>query len=255
LPLRKDLEAIRARYPQQTYVYFAYLNNSSWIGLGERDRFYAASTTKVPLAMTILKAIEDKKLVLDQEYSLDELDLSSDFGTLYQKGPDATFSIRELLDIMLKQSDDTASVALLHILNKLGIASPLDDVYNSMGWEFNTIGTTPDYKDITLKTLSNMFISLYNASYVSIDNSQLILDDLTKTPFDDQIVAGLPAGVRVAHKIGIADQYQVYSDCGIVYIPDRNYLLCLASQGVSQKNADAFMKEVSATVFSYVNSN
>lgn len=255
LPLRKYLEEIQSQYPQNTYIYFAYLNNSSWIGLSERGRFYAASTTKVPLAMTVLKAVEDKKLTLDQQYSLDELDLNSDFGTLYQKGPDATFSIRELLDIMLQQSDDTASVALLHALTKLGMASPLDDVYNSMGWEFNTIGAAPDYRDITLKTLSNMFISLYNASYVNIDNSQHILDDLTKTPFNDAIIAGLPRGIRVAHKIGIADQYKVYSDCGIVYAPNRNYLLCLAAQGLERDAADAFMTDVSAAVYHYVDSN
>lgn len=255
LPLKNEFTLISSRYPQTTYVYFAYLNNSSWIGINEKVLFYATSTTKVPLAMAVLRAVEDGKLKLDETYTLDSLDLNEDFGSLYKTGENKTFSVNDLLKIMLEQSDNTAAKALINIFSKIGVDNPLDDVYNSMGWDSNEIGKSPDYNKINLKTLSNMFIALYNANYVNIDHSQLILEELASTPFDNKLVAGVPESIRVSHKVGIADQYQAYSDCGIVYAPNRNYLLCLGSSGADEKNADKFMAEISKAAYDYVIGN
>ena len=50
-PLEDQFRGIKAGFPEKTYVYFAYLNNSAFIGIGEDTMFTAASTLKVPLAM------------------------------------------------------------------------------------------------------------------------------------------------------------------------------------------------------------
>src|SRR3989344_1663161 len=62
LSLREDLEKLQKQFPQKTYIYFLYLNNGSWIGLNEREKFTAASTVKVPLAMATYKAAEEGKI-------------------------------------------------------------------------------------------------------------------------------------------------------------------------------------------------
>lgn len=255
LPLRKELKAISDSYSQKTFVYFVYLNNASWIGINERTLFYAASTTKVPLAMAAFKAVEDGRLSLEEEYALESLDLNDDFGDLYKDGADATFTVEKLLKIMLEKSDDTAATALFHIFNKIGVASPLDGVYGDMGWEFGDIGAEINFDNINLKTLSNMFNALYNASYIDIQHSQFILEELTRTPFNNGIVAGVPKDIKVSHKVGIADQYKAYSDCGIVYAPQRSYLLCVGSEGADKAIAERFMSEISTAAYNYVINN
>ena len=100
-----------------------------------------------------------------------------------------------------------------------------------------------------------MFLALYNAAYITPTHSQAVLEYLSKTPFDDQIDAGVPEGITVAHKIGVYDSDLTYSDCGIVYAPNRNYLLCVASVGVSDKAASAFIANVSKSVYDYVMNN
>ncbi len=97
-----------------------------------------------------------------------------------------------------------------------------------------------------------MFIALYNAKYVSIEHSQLILRYLDQSQFNEQIVAGVPTSVAVAHKQGVAESGDIYSDCGIVYVPNRSYLLCLGSMGAPKTQADRFMVEVSKTAYAYV---
>ncbi len=255
-PLKDEMAAIQKKYSQKTYIYFDYLNNAAWVGLGERDLFTAASTIKVPLAMAIFKAIEEKKLKIDDRYSLSDLDLNADFGELYKVGPDNEFTVEELIKIMLEQSDNTAMTALYGVLKNIGIDDPFSDVYTYMGWDtFPAIGEVPSYQKINLKTLSNMFITLYNAKYLSVKNSQKILEYLSNSPFNDKIVASVPEGMTVAHKIGVATGEETFSDCGIVYAPNRHYLLCLGSNGGDEKVAAKFMAEISAAVYKYVINN
>lgn len=250
--LRQKYLDIQKTQKQKTFVYFAYLNNSSWIGLGEKEFFPAASTIKVPLAMAMYRMEEQGRLKLDQTYTLTELDLNTQFGELYKVGADKSFTIEELISIMLQYSDNTAMEAVIHIAELVGIKDPLKDVYAAMGWEYTSLGSATTYIDINLKTLSNMFIALYNASYVSIEHSQDILGYLSRTLFNDSITAGVPDSIPVAHKIGVNDEVKAYSDCGLVYAPSRYYILCMGSVGAEPAKANDFMKQISQATYDFV---
>jgi beta-lactamase class A len=254
--LRKKLIDIEDAQKHKTFIYFAYLNNSSWIGLKEKDLFKAASTVKVPLAMSFYRLQEQGKIKLTDSYFLTDLDLDSRFGDLYKVGADKSFTIEELIGIMLQHSDDTAMHALLHVANLVGIQDPLKEVYMAMGWEYADVSsTTVSYIDINLKTLSNMFISLYNATYLSVEDSSKVLGYLSNTDFKDKIVAGIPSNIVVSHKIGVLAPDKTYSDCGIVYVPNRSYLLCLGSSGVTEKEAIPFFVDTSKAIYEYITNN
>lgn len=258
-PLKLELEKIQKKYPQKTYLYFSYMNNGAWVGLNEREEFTAASTIKVPIAMYVMKSVEEDRLKLNDSYALEELDLNNGFGDLYKAGADKEFTVEELLKIMLEKSDNTALFALRSVLNKVGIEDPLAQVYGSLGWEFAQslpiAGEMPNYTKINLKTLSNLFIALYNATFINAEHSNKILEYLANTPFNDKIAAGVPEGVMISHKVGVSADDKTFSDCGIVYAPNRNYILCLGSNGGDEKVAAKFMEEVSKAVYKYVINN
>ena len=253
-PLRDEIRSIAEKYPQKTYVYFSYLNNGSWIGINERENFAAASLAKVPLSMSIYKAVEDKKLELGQFYTIEELDLNSGFGELYKNSKDRVFSIEELIKIMLEQSDNTALNGLLTVFSRIGINNPYDEVYQAFGWVLD-MDKSVNANEINLKTLSNMFLSLYNANFISLENSEKILEYLSNTPFEDKIVAGVPENIVVSHKIGISGGNSTFSDCGIIYAPQRHYLLCLGSNGGEESKANKFMEEISEATYKFVINN
>jgi hypothetical protein len=157
---------------------------------------------------------------------------------------------------MLEESDNTAMEALFNLLKNLGVSDPLAEVYQAMGWDYVAeFGELPSYKDINLKTLSNMFLSLYNATYLSFENSQRVLQYLTETPFTSMIPAGVPDDVPVAHKIGVFAPENVYSDCGIVYVPERHYILCAAMEGGSEAQAADFISAISEEAYQFVVNN
>jgi len=254
-PLEDEFKGIQASYPEKTYAYFVYLNNDAWIGINESDLFNAASTVKVPLAMSIMKMVENGQLSLSQSYTLGQLDLDSNFGTLYKVGSDNSFTLEELMQIMLENSDNTAMNAIKKAANLVGVSNPFSEVYDFMGWGGEDFDATPNYNEINLKTLSNMFIALYNATYDDPQDSDLILHYLDDSVFSSGIPAGVPQDISVADKIGVNDTNKTYSDCGIVYVPDRNFLICLGSVGADQKTADTFMAEMTKAAYDYVMNN
>lgn len=100
-----------------------------------------------------------------------------------------------------------------------------------------------------------MFLALYNSTYISPEYSQEALYYLTQTPFGDKIAAGVPEFVEVSHKIGVSGNDDTFSDCGIVYAPNRNYMLCVGSNGMPESKAAAFMAEISKKTYEYVINN
>ncbi|MCX6741119.1 MAG: class A beta-lactamase-related serine hydrolase [Candidatus Parcubacteria bacterium] len=260
-PLKDQLTAIQAAYHQKTYIYFDYLNNASWIGLNEKDDFTAASTIKIPLAMAMFKAAEEGKIKLTDTYSLESLGLDAGDSALAHLGANKQFTVEELIRVMLQTSDNVATIALNSIFERIGIDGPFADVYSALGWENNATVLIPangqpfNYQKINLKTLSNMFLALYNASYVNIEHSQQILSYLAYSSSADKITVGTPSTILIAHKVGISTTDNTFSDCGIIYAPSRNYLLCLGSTGSDEKTANQFMTEISQAVYQFIINN
>lgn len=85
---------------------------------------------------------------------------------------------------------------------------------------------------------------------MSPEHSNTILEDLTHSANSKRIRAGVPAEVPVAHKIGsFSDITQ--SDCGIVYVPDRHYTLCIMLD-TNGPDADKHIKEITRMTYDYV---
>ena len=260
-PFRNQLNALQTQYQaatpgEMTYFYLDYLNNAATISLNSRNQFTAASTIKVPLAMALYKMAEEGKLNMSDTYTLEQANLDSRFGTLYNAGPNQTFTIEQLVSIMLEKSDNTAMNALITILDRVGITNPFQDVYTQMGWSnAPTADNINSYINIDVHTLTNMFLALYNATYDNPVDSQKILNYLTQTPFNTEIVAGVSPDIMVAHKIGVADPNDTYSDCGIVYAPERPYIICVGVSGVPEQTADTIIADMSKTAYQYVINN
>jgi beta-lactamase class A len=108
---------------------------------------------------------------------------------------------------------------------------------------------------ITPKGYSSILRSLYLSSYLTENSSNEILEILTQTAFNDKIPASLPSHITVAHKVGIFNSpgstERVFADCGIVYVPQRSYLLCIMTSA-NEVKATEYMQHLSKMVYGYI---
>ena len=76
---------------------------------------------------------------------------------------------------------------------------------------------------------------------------------LTNSVEQTRLMAGVGQGISVAHKVGSSTTSQ--SDCGIVYYPEKPYLVCLMFLNLTpanDTNIDPYFQNVSQMIYDYV---
>lgn len=243
IPLRKSLRTIVEPWGETFSFYFEYLPTGTSIGVNEKTEFEIASLVKIPTALAYYRKEERAGLGFgDKIVTLEQKHLDKGYGDLWEKGAGFKISIDDAMHRMLALSDNTAANVIADTIPQEDFTSVFDGLDISMNDKNGVLV-------ITTKGYASILKSLYFAGIVSKENSQKILSLLTKTPFDDKLRAGVPVSVTVSHKIGVYGD--IYQDCGIVYEPNRPYLLCMYSNS-TEKVAAERMSTVSKEVYSFV---
>jgi beta-lactamase class A len=245
-PLKSKLIEELNKSPNGNYgIYFQDLNTGASIGINEKDKFVPQSLFKVPLMVAVLKKVQDGNLLLNTTIYLSKEDLDSESGDLFQKGMGYPLTVKELLEIMIQKSDNTAMRTLS---NRFVNDANYLEVTSIMGLP------PPDGGIITVspKEYSNIFRSLYYSNYLRRPFSELALSIMTETEFKEQLSAGIPENIKISHKFGSNDNLKYYHDCGIIYLEKKNYILCVMSKGNTKEEANLMISNISKIVYGYV---
>lgn len=242
-PLRDDLNEKYEADPNIS-VYFEYLSTGANIAINKDAEFWPASLLKLPVAMAVSKKIEKGEWKWSNELVLMNSDKNEKFGDLYKKPVGTRFKIEDLIKKTLTESDNTANFILVRNLEP----EEFQDIYDHLGLsEFIS-----SEGKISAKKYSVMFRALYNASYLSEENSQKLLSLMRESKFDEYVKSGLPEDILYAHKIGIVDDKNVFLDAGIVYIPKRSYILTVMVNTPDINFAQKTMKDISEKAYTYI---
>lgn len=234
-------------------VYFRDLNNGIWLGVNEKEEFSPASLLKVPVMIAALKTSELKPGFLNKTAVYNGPDENA--GEIIQPTEALRighpYTLDETVRRMIVYSDNDAKNLILENLDPKIIAS----TFYNLGIE-NPFASTTGY-GIQVKDYASFFRILYNASYLSYDNSEKALALLSQTDFKYGLVAGIPDSVRVAHKFGVRtfkdaqqqQQQQQLHDCGIIYYPGHPYVLCVMTRGNDINQLAQSIAEISGLVY------
>ncbi len=240
-------------------LYFEYLPTGSNLSVNNDHPMWPASLIKIPVAMAAMKKVDQGEWQLSNELVILDEDKDASFGQLYKQPTGTTMSIEALLQATLVGSDNTAHFVLLRNID----AAELEGVFFHLGLDdfLKSFKNSPDAHTednrMTAKTYSVFFRSLYNATYLSPENSERFLTFLTDSGHE-YARTGLPAETVFAHKTGIREDEGVWADSGIVYVPKRPYLLTIMlekrapTSSVSEVEAAALFKTISSEIYSYV---
>lgn len=247
--LRSNMRAYvrEASTSAQLGVYFEYLPSGVSIGVNETEQYVLASLLKVPLVMQTYKLKEEGQLRMDEELVISSEHLDPLFGDLWKEGAGKKITVKEAIDLVLKESDNTAKNVLFNRLPPGSIEKVFDalDIPKVLD---------QDMAVVTPKNYSSILRSLYLSSYLTFDDSEEILEIMSNSEFTDKLRAGVPPEVKVAHKIGVYSpetDKSIYTDCGIVYVPRRPYILCLMARATNT-DAQTWFSQLSSMVYTYV---
>lgn len=201
--------------------------------IGGADQFHPASLLKLPLAIAWMRRAELDPAVLDRKLQYNNQTMREDAGVPGALLSGETYTVRELLDRMIRWSRNDAKSVLLGEIGEDAVRKVYADL--GISWPFSAPEADAD---ISANDYSRMFRVLYDASIVHPAQAEELLGMLTKTEFKDALSAGVPAGTEVAHKWGrrvlkVAQGKEIEQlhDCGIVYRASRPFLLCVMTGG------------------------
>ncbi len=233
-------------------VYYKDLNSGGWIGIQEDERFAPASLLKVPVMLAMYKMGEKNPEFLNQKIVFQSQEtLQQNILPEYSLESGKEYTLDELITQLIKYSDNTVLGDILEFLPE-----------TSESEIFKDLGITNPYQDtqtnvMTVKEYASFFRILYNASYLNKDMSTKALKLLSETSYEKGIRSTVPKKIKVAHKFGereiLGEQYHSQlHDCGIIYYPQKPYLLCIMTRGTNLDTLAKSITELSKIVYDIV---
>lgn len=233
-------------------LYFRDLNNGPWIGINEKEIFSPASLLKVPILIAFLRESERDPSILEKKVLISPSDINQTihqnitFENLLNVGSE--YSLIDVAKSMVQKSDNTGVSVLLRNISSDSISG----IFKSVGAPFVDTSTEVN---IRVKDYAGFFRVLYNASYLDREKSEMALQILSKSEYINGLVNRLPQNIKVSHKFGersIDDTNLQLHDCGIVYYPEKPYILCIMTRGSDFKKQEKVIQELSKYVYDEV---
>ncbi len=194
----------------------------------EHEFFVAASTIKVGVSTMINDMIKDGILSEDTLEYYNKMDYEEGTGIIQEDEIYSQYTIKYLLEVMIKYSDNIATNILIRVANDLNGKNYYRDYMNNLTeGDFNINGNL-----ITAYGAMQTVKNLYNNQDTN-EYYKKTIDNMTKTEFNDRMSLYLPDNL-IAHKIGGNENY--FNDIGIVLTSDPYLFTSYCSEGYETCN-------------------
>ncbi len=230
--------------------------------------FHAASTMKVPVMIELYRraaaggfAMNQGLLIVNRFASIVDgspysLDVAADSDTTLYERIGERVPVDTLLRLMITRSSNLATNTLIALvgadqvtrtMRQLGAARMhvLRGVEDEKAFERGLNNTT------TARDFAIVLRSIESGASASPAATAAMRDILLAQEFNERIPAGLPRGVRVAHKTGEITAHS--HDGGIIYPPDRApYVLVVLTRGIrDDKVSSKLIADLSAMIYAH----
>ena len=254
--LKAELEKIAADAEGKVGAAATVLETGEYAAIGEGGRYPMMSVYKVPIAMTVLKMIDDRKVRIDQEISVtrDDFPRWGYHSPIRNMNPQGVIlPVGVLLRYSVSESDGTATDVLLDLaggpaavqkyLESLGISDMI--VANSVK-ELSKDWETQYRNWSTPEASIELLRAIYDGRALSEASTRLLLQMMTDGETGKRRLQGeLPDEVPVAHKTGTGGTKNgitgATNDFGIITMPDGRRIAIAVY--VTDSSADMWMRE------------
>ena len=211
------------------------------------------SVFKLPLAVAVLKAVEEKRLRLDQKERVTPAEAAPGWkgnSDLWRKTVERT--VAELLELSLVHSDNTSSDKLLQLV---GGPVAVTERMRSFGFEniairstvreFAAQGAAPNTG--TASELARLLAQLQKGEILQPPQLEVLLELMTRATTGERRLRGdLPAGTPVADKTGTGEPGSSTNDVGLITLPKGKGHLSMAVFISGSKLPDAAQEKIIA---------
>lgn len=233
--------------PGNYSIYITDLFSPLAVSINEKQIHTAASVNKIPIVAVLYALSQQRKINLDEKITIQKNDIQ-DYGTgsLRYEKPGRTYSIKTLVKLTLKQSDNTAA----HVLaNKIGM-----DVIQKMITSWGLSQTDMKTNKSTVYDMSILFRKIYNNEITTPALTQELLGFMKNTENEKRLPKNLSSNVTVYHKTG--DGVGNIHDVGLIIYKNHVYFVGVMTTDVGnyEKETEEKIAQIAKDTVSFIQS-
>ncbi|SFE20215.1 beta-lactamase class A [Spirosoma endophyticum] len=217
------------------------------------ERVPSASVIKLPIMLEAMERVKAGTLNLDKIYFLKASDKVGGSGVLQNYPDQSRVSYRELLRLMMIESDNTATNIFINLLSRDAINQRIRTIGLKQSQlnriMMDTLAAREGRENyVTAQEMSTLVEKIYRNQVATPKLCLEMIDVLKQVPGPLTISRLLPKGTVVAHKTGTLTY--VRGDVGIVYAKEP-FLLSVFVEGVPTPEAERIIGELSLICYTY----
>jgi beta-lactamase class A len=246
LGLAKDLPKLKPG------VFLVDLDTGNYVDIQGQEAVPAASTIKLPILVSFFQAVDEGRIRLDEVLTMEEKHVAKGSGELQDKPVGSKFTALETADLMITNSDNTATNMLI---DRLGGIESLNQQFAS--WQLkqtqmqNILPDLEGTNKTSARDLVNLMADINRGKLVSLKSRDFMLRIMQQTRNRSLLPRGLGDGAFIAHKTGNIDS--VSGDVGLIDMPNgKRYLVgVLVQREADDPQANELIRQISSTIYQY----
>jgi len=246
LGLAKDLPKLKPG------VFLVDLDTGNYVDIQGQEAVPAASTIKLPILVSFFQAVDEGRIRLDEVLTMEEKHVAKGSGELQDKPVGSKFTALETADLMITNSDNTATNMLI---DRLGGIESLNQQFAS--WQLkqtqmqNILPDLEGTNKTSARDLVNLMADINQGKLVSLKSRDFMLRIMQQTRNRSLLPRGLGDGAFIAHKTGNIDS--VSGDVGLIDMPNgKRYLVgVLVQREADDPQANELIRQISSTIYQY----
>lgn len=246
----KKLENVKLQYS----IYVKNLNDGTFSDINSCQRVPSASIIKLFIMAAAFKCIEEGNITLNKRINVKKEE-KVPYSIVTLLDDEDSFTLKDLIILMIIQSDNTATNKIIDILGM--------DYINGFIKEQGFKNTVLERKMMDIfarqsgrenytsaQDVSDLLEKIYLKKLVN-ESSSSIMEEILKHQLDDSMMRiNLPDSLTIAHKTG--DLEGVKHDAGIVYASFGEYIFVMQTWDAQSDNyARNVIGDISNVVYNY----
>jgi beta-lactamase class A len=253
--LKAQIQALALQNPTlKPGVFIVDLDTGSYLDLDGGILFASASTIKLPILVAFFQDVDEGKIRLDEQLTLNTEMIADGSGDLQYKKVGTPFTTLELATKMMVISDNTATNMLI---KRLGGMEALNQRFRSWGLTTTALrNRLPDVEGTNTtspKELANLMSVVHRGNLVSLQSRDRLLNIMQRNEINNLLPQGLGTGAIIAHKTGNIGS--LLADAGLVDLPTskRYAIAVMVKRPFNDASAQELIRQISRKTYDYFN--
>jgi beta-lactamase class A len=254
-----SLQQLAIKFPGQIGIYVKDISTGREWQYHSDDMFPSASLIKVPIMISLFEKLKDNEVDLDDELTLKKGEKRGGSGTLRRMRYGTKLTVRQLVEKMITESDNTATRMLVDLVG----LDYLQDHFTAIGLkktgiypEGLSLSSTPVSREnyTTPREMAMLVEGIYRGNMVDKQYSAEMLDIMKRLKTHSRFAKYLPRNWALAHKTGMLRLS--CHDVGVVFSPTGNYLMAIMTGKVPDYHFAAnYIAKMAAVTYRYYDIN